>query len=251
VNFGSSVMMRGERVIAVSGSIREYIEMNYPKVDASCIEVIPRGIDPSRYHPGFIPGEQWERRWRREFPECRDRASLVLPGRITRLKGHHDFLRIVAELKGRGLLVHGFVVGGVAKGKENYAREVESWRDELGLHDDVSMIGARDDLCEILAFADLSFSLSSQPESFGRTVCEALSLGRPVIGYDHGGVGEQLEVLFPEGRVKPGDWRLATDLAEKLLQGHSTVRPNETFLLDDMLRRTLTLYEALAEGPSR
>jgi glycosyltransferase involved in cell wall biosynthesis len=35
----------------------------------------------------------------------------------------------------------------------------------------------------------------------GRTVLEALAVGRPVVGWDHGGVGELLRQLFPQGAV--------------------------------------------------
>ena len=107
------------------------------------------------------------------------------------------------------------------------------------------MTGSREDLREILAYADLSFSFSHQPESFGRTVCEALSLGRPVVGYDHGGVGEQLGALFPEGRIVPNNWQEATELAAKLLTEYKMVKPNDTFLLEYTLCRTLALYQNL------
>lgn len=247
VNGWSSVMTKGERVIAVSESIREYAKANYPRLEHGRIEVIHRGIDPALYHPEFQPSKDWQRSWLADFPTCRGKKILVLPGRVTRLKGHADFLRILAELKARDLPVHGFIVGGVAKGKEVYGREVTALRDQLALSGEVTMTGPRDDLREILAFAELSFSLSMQPESFGRTVCEALSLGRPVIGYDHGGVGEQLRVLFPKGRITPGDWRGAADLMEELLKDPPSVKPNDTFFLDNTLRRTLALYDGLME----
>ena len=146
VNGWSNVMTRGERVIAVSEAVREYVEMKYPKVDPKIVEVIHRGIDPSRYHPGFTPSEQWKNAWLEEFPGCRDKSVLVLPGRLSRLKGHGDFLRIIRDLKSRGLPVHGFIVGGVTQGKESYAKEISALQEELGLSDDVTMTGHREDM---------------------------------------------------------------------------------------------------------
>ena len=55
--------------------------------------------------------------------------------------------------------------------------------------------------------------LSRKPEAFGRTVLEALSLCRPVLGYAHGGVGELLAELYPEGRSPPGDLTRLTERA--------------------------------------
>ena len=43
--------------------------------------------------------------------------------------------------------------------------------------------------------ADLVLQLSRKPEAFGRTVIEAIVIGRPVVGWDHGGVGELLHAL--------------------------------------------------------
>jgi len=44
INAYSAIMTRGERVIAVSDSIRDYILKNYPKVSADHIRVVPRGV---------------------------------------------------------------------------------------------------------------------------------------------------------------------------------------------------------------
>ena len=244
----SAIMTKGERVIAVSEAIREYVSTNYPEVDPEIVEVIHRGIDPALYHHDFQPSEDWEQAWLDEFPGCRDKRILVLPGRLTRLKGHADFLRILKDLQSRELPVHGVIVGGVAAGKESYANEVASLLEKMDLARDVTVTGERDDLREVFAFADLSFSLSAKPESFGRTVCEALSLGRPVVGYDHGGVGEQLQALCPSGCVPLGDWRAAADKAATFLEAPPKPRVNDRFVLAHMLERTLSLYESMVSS---
>jgi glycosyltransferase involved in cell wall biosynthesis len=58
-NAYSGIMTRGERVIAVSETVRRYVLAHYPRTDFSRIVVIPRGIDPSVYTPGFQPTESW------------------------------------------------------------------------------------------------------------------------------------------------------------------------------------------------
>ena len=94
-------------------------------------------------------------------------------------------------------------------------------------------------------------SLSVQPESFGRTTLEALSIGKPVIGYDHGGVGEQLQLLLPEGAVPVGDWQRASELAKAWLTNPPVPAVNDRFLLERMLAATLDAYVELCARPKR
>ncbi|HEY5719524.1 MAG TPA: glycosyltransferase, partial [Gammaproteobacteria bacterium] len=82
----SSVMVHGERVIAVSEAVREYINGNYPGVDPARVRVIHRGIDPAAYPFGYVPPATWLAGWYESFPETAGKQLLTLPGRLTRLK---------------------------------------------------------------------------------------------------------------------------------------------------------------------
>ena len=99
----------------------------------------------------------------------------------------------------------------------------------------------------------LVYSLSRDPEAFGRVSLEALALGKPVIGYNHGGVAEQLLALFPEGLVPPGDIGCAVDRTRKILKGdHARPKPISVFSLDRMLAATMEVYQELAaQRPGR
>lgn len=64
------------------------------------------------------------------------------------------------------------------------------------------------------------------PESFGKTTLDALALGRPVAGYEHGGVGEQLDIFLPQGKVPVGDTAaMAKLLAEWHRQAPTPLSP--------------------------
>jgi glycosyltransferase involved in cell wall biosynthesis len=117
-----------------------------------------------------------------------------------------------------------------------------------GLEETITLTGYREDLREILAISGAVLALSGQPEAFGRTVAEALSLGRPVAGYAHGGVGEQLQALFPAGMVPVGDTAaVCRRLAEWYAAApHPAV--NHRYTLDKMLAATLALYQDMAGG---
>ena len=45
----SAIMTRGERVICVSETVRDYVLRHYPRRDAGKLRVIPRGIDPAAF----------------------------------------------------------------------------------------------------------------------------------------------------------------------------------------------------------
>lgn len=250
VNAYSGVMVKGERVIAVSETARDYILRHYPNVDPARIQVVYRGVDPAAYPHGYTPPPEWQAAWQAQYPQLAGKKILTLPGRITRLKGHEDFLDLISRLKARGQPVHGVIVGGATKNKQAYLAELKAKVAAMGLDHDITFTGQRGDLREIMAASDLVLSLSTQPESFGRTVLEALSLGVPVVGYDHGGVGELLRSYQPQGCVTPGDSEALLEVCQELLR-HGRVRPRLKLpTLDEMLAHTLAIYQTLAERAS-
>ncbi|MEE8321360.1 MAG: glycosyltransferase, partial [Gammaproteobacteria bacterium] len=83
VNFYSKIMTRGERVVAISEFIHDYICKNYPDVDRKIIQVVYRGVDPNLYFRGFKPSAEWLGNWNREHTVLRDMFLITLPARIT------------------------------------------------------------------------------------------------------------------------------------------------------------------------
>lgn len=241
----SAVMTRGERVIAVSETARRYALDNYPGLDADRVVRIYRGVDATRFNRGFRPSPDWRRRWRAAYPVLGDRPMVVLPGRITRLKGHADFIAAMTDLRASGIDAVGVVVGGVEPKHRSYQEALAKQAPEL------VFTGHRSDLREIMTQAAAVVSLSTHPESFGRTVLEALSLGTPVVGYDHGGVGEILADVYPEGRIPVGDHVAAADrLASILADRHAACQAirDHDFDVERMCAETLAVYAELGDG---
>ena len=248
----SAIMCAGERVIAVSDTVRDYIRTHYPPsrwphLADERITVIPRGIDPAEFPRDYQPSDEWLVRFHAEFPQIAERKVLTLPGRLTRLKGHHDFISLVARLVGEGLDVAGLIVGGEDPKRPGYAKEIRERVQAEGLGERIVFTGHRSDVREIYAVSDCVLSLSSTPESFGRTVLEPLAMGRPVVGYAHGGVAEILGELFPLGAVAKGDVEAATARAADVVAGRTPVVAfNTRFLLERMQAQTLAVYGVLA-----
>jgi glycosyltransferase involved in cell wall biosynthesis len=245
--FYSSVMCRGEHVIVVSKTVRDYVQKNYPFVPESRLHLIHRGIDSAEYPRGYQPDDAWKSTFFQQYPAAAGQPLITLAGRITRLKGHRDLLQAIARLRDQQISAHGLIVGGTDPRKTAYADELRDLVRKLQIEDLVTFTGHRSDLKQIYAISSLVLSLSSTPESFGRTVAEALSIGTPVVGYRHGGVGEILASQFAEGAVEAGNVESLIERIATLLtrQPRPVPGPN-VFHKDEMLSRTLELYERVA-----
>ena len=248
----SAIVTCGERVIVVSDAVRRYVLENYPQCDPQKLRLVHRGIDPAQFPPDYRPPENWLRRWYGQYPQLLEHDVLALPGRLTRLKNHADFLRIIADLLAQGFRVKGLIVGDEDPRRKGYAREIQDRVAAMGLSEHVLFTGQRDDIREIYAISSVVLSLSSRPESFGRTVLEPLSMRVPVVAYSHGGVDEIMQSLFHEGAVSPGDVETATARVAAALQKKlPPPRPNTTFLLSRMCADTLAVYGELLGEPHR
>ncbi len=247
VNRYSAIMTRGERVIAISRTVQNYLNENYPQLDPDRVRLIFRGVDPEEFPYGYRPTAEWLERWQAEFPHLAGRRIVTLPGRLTRLKGHPTFVELIHQLRRGDDAVHGLIVGGKDPKRRGYADEVRGLVRELGLEQHITFTGHRSDIRDIYAISEVVVSLSSNPpEAFGRTTLEALAMGVPVVGFAHAGIGEILTALFPEGAVPVGRLDLVAERIRDMLEHGATVPRNEQFTQRRMLDETLGVYRELA-----
>lgn len=241
----SAIMGAGEKVIAVSETVKTHL-MQHWHLPESRLQVIYRGIEPQQYPYGYQPSPAWQMQWYQAYPQVAQKIVMTLPGRLTRRKGHADFLTLIQTLKNHGLdTVWGIIAGGADLKHQAYQQELQREIHQRQLP--VIITGERQDIKEIMASSRLVFSLSTQPESFGRTVLEALSLGVPVIGYAQGGVAEILAALYPQGAIPVGDIAALAQRVRAFLQHPAPPVPQtHPFTLQKMLAQTMALYERLA-----
>lgn len=243
----SAVMTRGERVICVSNTVRDYLLQHYPKLDAERLRVIPRGIDPAEFKIEAADVARARAELEAEFPLLAGGRWLTLPGRGTRLKGHIEALHLLAGLATRGSDTRLLLLGADEPGRERYFNELRALAAQLGVLDRLAISRARVDVAAVLASSAIVLQLSSKPEAFGRTVVEALQLGVPVLGFDHGGVGELLRELYPIGAVPAFDRAALLDAAAALLERAPPVMRFEHYRLAQMQQATLELYAELVQ----
>jgi glycosyltransferase involved in cell wall biosynthesis len=105
------------------------------------------------------------------------------------------------------------------------------------------------------AASDFVLSPSVEPEAFGRTVAEAMSMERPVLASDHGAPAETVVDGVTGWRVPPGDvhaWAAAMRRAilapqeERRAMGLAgRERVRQHYSLATMVDATLAVYEDL------
>jgi len=241
----SGVMTRGDAVICVSATVREYVLQHWPEA-ASRLSVIPRGVDPAQFPRRPRPDaaaraavlDQWQLP-----PETR---LLLMPGRGTRLKGHAHAIRLLAGLRDAGLPAVLWLLGSDEPGRQHYLAELRALAATQGVEVHLHISPPRADVVSAYAAADLVLQLSDQPEAFGRTVVEALSVGCPVLGWAQGGVGEQLAALQPAGAVPHADAAALLTRARALLAAPPSPPESIPYTLAAMQQATLDLYARLA-----
>lgn len=247
----SAIMTRGERVICVSETVRAYVLRHYPHVRAGSLRVIPPGIDADAFARAPWPDPAARAQVARRHPQLGgDGPLLLLPGRGTRLKGHADALALLASLRASGRDARLWLPGARDASRGAYVAELEAEARRLQVADAIALTPPTDDIAAAYAASDLVLQLSRKPESFGRTVIEAFAVGRPVLGWAHGGVGELLAAWQPEGAVAPFDRDALVATAATLLARVPTAAvtiPPVPHDLRAMQEATLAVYAELID----
>jgi glycosyltransferase involved in cell wall biosynthesis/uncharacterized membrane protein len=135
--------------------------------------------------------------------------QIISVGRFAYPKDHVTLVRAMASVESdfRAILV------GEGPDQPALANEVR----RLGLAPNVELLGARSDVPELLAGADV-FVLSSRSEGLPMSVLEAMAAGLPVVATDVGGVSE-LVLEEETGLLVPrGDTTALAQALERLLR---------------------------------
>jgi glycosyltransferase involved in cell wall biosynthesis len=185
--FYNSVMTKGLKVIAVSKFMARHIEKEYG-LNPKKISTISRGVDFNIFDPNRVTELRIEGLMTQlQLPD--DKFIILLPGRLTRLKGHAVLLEALSRLQRKDWIC---LFVGVEKNKA-YVQELEEQAAQYGFRDRLHIVGECKDMPALYKLASLVICPSSQPESFGRTAAEASAMGSIVIASNHGGFQEIIE----------------------------------------------------------
>jgi glycosyltransferase involved in cell wall biosynthesis len=252
----NSSITKGERVIAVSHFLADYLEKNY-QVDSANIRVVHRGVALEKFHPNSVTPDRLikvAKQWR-----VPDGASVImLPARLSRIKGHMFLIDALQQLPQRDFFC---LFVGSAIGNENYQKELETYIENSALGGAVRIVNHCDDMPAAYMLATVVVSPSLEPEGFGRIAIEAQAMGRPLITTDHGGSRETVLRDQTGWLVTPGDVPgLTAALSEALtldaqqrarLATRAMSHIAAHFTNDSMSAGTLDVYAELLQLASR
>ena len=156
-------------------------------VSERSVRCIPNGVDP--------PVEP------RRSPASYGETRFVCVGRLVPVKGVPWLVRAFGRCIDRGCTAHLLIVG-----EGECADEIRRAVDELGLSDHIRLLGglSHDEVLQVVADSQCLVS-ASESEGLPMVMLEAMSLGRPVIASNVGGVPEIVADGVTGWLFLPGD----------------------------------------------
>jgi glycosyltransferase involved in cell wall biosynthesis/GNAT superfamily N-acetyltransferase len=198
------------------------------------------------------------RRIARRGPDVRVemRASLgiapdeIVLGTVANLTAQKDYPNLLAAA--RSLADRGVAFRLLAVGQGPLEDEVRRWRDDLGLAEQVQLLGFRPDAVDVMAACD-AFVLASAWEGLPVAVMEATALGLPIVATRVGGVQESLDPTcallvqprHPEALADALE-TIVTDCSQRAALAAGARRAAERFDVARAVERLTDCYEACA-----
>jgi glycosyltransferase involved in cell wall biosynthesis len=214
--FYNSVMVKADRVIAISEFLADHICKNYD-MDASRIRIIPRGIAMDKFSPGSVDETRLDA-VRRAWDTAPGERIILAPSRISPIKGQNVLIEAMASLPPSCDDITAVILGD-DQGRVEYRRELTDLIATKGLQWRVRMVSHCSDMPAAYSLAALLVAPSLVPEGFGRVPVEAMAMKVPVVATDLGGFSETLKDSDFGALVPPGDARhLAAAIAALLDQ---------------------------------
>ncbi len=251
VNSYSKIMTRGERVVAVSGTIREHIIKNYG-TDPGIITLIHGGFDVDQFNPEAVSHERVSALRKQWGIEENDLPVIILPGRLTQWKGQELFIDSLAQI--RDLPFVALCIGDTDE-NPSFTKKLQDKIQQLHMQNKIRLVGHCHDMPAAMLAGDIVVSASSsQPEAFGKVAIEAMAMGRPVIATAHGGSLETVVDGVTGWLVEPMNPREMARTIAGALADEQTCNQygragrqwvNERFTADVMCAKTLALYRDL------
>lgn len=211
--------------------------------------VIPNGIDTRN----FIPSVESRLSVRAELDLSEETILIGLIARFHPQKDHKNFLQAAALLSKNFPNVH-FILAG--QGVERNNQDLNQLIEELGLINQISLLGERTDIPRLTSALDITSLSSAYGEGFPLAVGEAMSCGVPCVVTD---VGDSAWLVGDTGRVVPPQdpeelsraWLELIEMGTSArceLGARARQRIKDNFSLESVVQKYLEIYEEVISG---
>jgi len=226
--------------IGVSHAVLEVLQKGY-YIDPQRSRVVHNGI-PLDHVRNVSPDAR--SRIRTQLGIAEDCGVIAMIARMHPIKGHASMLRIMARVvRSSPDLV--LILAG--DGPEREACEEQTT--QLGLQRNVRFLGVRNDVPELLVASDVVV-VPSQSEGLSLVAIEAAAAGRPVVGFDAGGLRDVITDGASGRLIQPGDevsfadalLDLFADPDKRARFGSRALAGVEHFSLQNHIRNLLECY---------
>ena len=179
-----------DRVISVSDAVKKHLEKTgYFRPDM--LRVIYNAVDTERFKPEYERNPQ-KQAIREEFHIPANSVVIGMVGRINRWKGQKELLLASGKLMGKYPNLYTIFVGSVYEGEEWREKELNELINTSPYSRRIINAGYRSDTECFFNLFDVFVLPSTEPDPLPTVVLEAMAVGKPVVGYRHGGICEMV-----------------------------------------------------------
>lgn len=213
------------------------------------VKVIYNGVDSERFTPDISCDYLYD-----EWKIPRNSKVIGMMGRVNSWKGQADFLKAANIIMDQNPDVYTVFVGSAFEGEEWREKELAKAISESPHKDRIVNKGYRTDSEAIYKLYDVFVLPSTNPDPLPTVVLEAMSTGKPIVGYKHGGVCEMVkedyngllaEVCNPSDLAAKIEKLLSNDALRMEMSNNSRKRLLEKFSIDSYVQNYSNEYEKL------
>jgi glycosyltransferase involved in cell wall biosynthesis len=186
-----------------------------------------------------------------------DRHLILMPSRMTRIKGHHVLVEALSKMQRQDFFC---VMCDASPNNDDYQQELMVLIRRYQLEDRVRLVPFCSDVPAAMRLAQMVVAPSLVPEGFGRVVGEAQAMGTPVVASAIGG-HKEIMIDGETGWLVPPDDAAAmaaamdkimslTDIERVTLATRAMNFVAENFTKERMVAQTLHVYREILDESS-
>ena len=231
-----------QKVICVSNAVKENL-VKFGVKKKKCMTIynsIKMPIDQTKCKRGdFL----------KEFGVNSGIKVVTMIGQIAEWKGQSVFINALEKLMKHNISVKSFIVGDVISPfEESYRKSLQQMTEDLDLNDRVFFTGFRKDIQKIINDSDVIVHASIRPDPLPTVIIEAMSMGKPIVATNVGGVPELIEHEKTGLMISPLNSEMLSEAISNLLDNPRKAKfmgDNAKNIIDKIFNPRINLLKIL------